>query len=170
VLDSASMVMNPLPERSIQLTTYLGNDIPNSIDLDPTAGMIALARDAHAGLINTVGVRQVGPPTGRYNCHGLVFASRRTGIPAPGVDTTGLIDRVPQDDQFARVLESEVREGDVALWRQEREVAHTGIVCYTERVPIRLIFVWSMWGGLGEFVHRIPLSPYDGTIEYWRLT
>ena len=131
--------------------------------------MIALARQAHANLIRANGVRQVGPPTGRYNCHGLVFASRRTGVPPPGVDSTGLIDRILQEDQFVRVTEANAREGDIVLWRQGGDIAHTGIVCREERVPIRVIFVWSMWGGLGEFVHRMPLSPYDGAIEYWRL-
>ena len=28
------------------------------------------------------------PPTGHYNCHGLVFAARRANIPAAGMTST----------------------------------------------------------------------------------
>src|SRR5262245_24115920 len=162
---------NPLPQRAIPLTTYLGHghDIPNHIDLDPTPGAIALARKPHTLLLAATGVRQVSQPTGRYNCHGLVFASRRTNIPPAGSDSAGLIDRILAEDQFVQVAEGQAREGDIVLWRQDREVDHTGVVCFVDQ-PIRVLWAWSMWGGLGEFVHRLPLSPYTGcTLEYWRL-
>jgi hypothetical protein len=32
-----------------------------------------------------------------------------------------------------------------------------------------VVFVWSAWGGLGEFEHRVRASPYRGMPEYWRL-
>lgn len=163
-------MINPEPGRAIALETHLGEPIPNWIDADMTLGMVAFARQQYAQLLNNAGVRQVGPSTGRYNCHGLVFASRRTNVPPAGVGSTGLIDRVLQEDQFFRVAEADAKEGDLVVWRQQDEVDHTGIVCHLERHPIRVLFVWSMWGGLGEFVHRLPLTPYnDCSIEFWRL-
>jgi len=166
-------MLNPLPQRAIPLTTYLGpgHEIPNHIDLDPTPGVIALTRKPHAALLAAIGVRRTGPPTGRYNCHGLVFASRRTNIPPAGSDSNGLIDRILADDQFAQVTEQQAQEGDIVLWRRDREVDHTGVICFVDTQPIRILWAWSMWGGLGEFVHRVPLSPYDGCVhEYWRLS
>lgn len=163
-------MINPQPGRTIPLSTYLGTDVPNSIDLDPTPGMVAFSRQQVAPLIGAVGVTQVGSPTGRYNCHGLVFGSRRTNIPPPGTDSVGLVDRILHEDQYTQVPEADTHEGDVVLWRQAGEIVHTGIVSHFERYPIRVAFVWSMWGGLGEFVHRVQQTPYQGCrVEYWRL-
>lgn len=115
---------NLLPQRAIPLTTYLGpgHEIPNHIDLDPTPGAIPVARKPHASLLAAIGVRQVGQPTGRYNCHGLVFASRRTNIPPAGSDSDGLVDRILAEDQFVQVAELQAREGDIVLWRRDCHV------------------------------------------------
>src|SRR5713101_8328906 len=82
-----NMAMNPSPKRSLDLGAYDGWPIPNEIDADPDANAIALARlGVPPGLPHQV----LGPPTGRYNCHGLVFASRRTNIPPPRMMSTTL--------------------------------------------------------------------------------
>jgi len=60
--------------------------------------------------------------------------------------------------------------GDIAVWRRgDGEVDHTGYVAHRSQDP-RVLLVWSMWGGLGEFRHPVQLSPYtDGcNVEYWR--
>src|SRR5262249_39728690 len=142
----------------------LGVNIPNSIDVDPTPGMIAFARQQYAALLATVGVSQVAAPTGRYNCHGLVFGSRRTNIPPPGEDSLALIARILHEDQYTQVHELDVREGDVAVWHQDGDIVHTGFVSHVERYPMTVIFIWSMWGGLGEFIHRVPHTPYPNCI------
>lgn len=160
--------MNPLPGREINLESYLGNAIANWIDADPAPGYVQLARQAHGILL--AAVREVGPPSGRYNCHGLVFGSRRTNIPPPGQDSADLLNQILQEDQYSLIPEDNVREGDVAVWRRAQDIDHTGIVAYVQREAPRTIFVWSMWGNLGEFFHRIGLTPYnDCTVEYWRL-
>jgi hypothetical protein len=66
----------------------------------------------------------------------------------------------------------EPQVGDVAAYRDFRgEVEHTGVVCSVERVGSQpIVRVWSMWGSLGEFVHRAEVSPYSRRIEYWRLS
>ena len=164
-------MMNPQPGRSIELQTYLKNPISNSIDVDSTAAAVNLARQPFLGLINGHGVRQVGQATGRYNCHGLTFATRRTNIPAAGYEGMGLIDRILADDQYVLVPEANTHEGDLVIWRNGKDVDHTGIIVLIDQAALlRTVFVWSMWGGLGEFVHRVPLTPYrDCAIEYWGL-
>ena len=75
--------MNPRPGRSILLQAYDGSPIANSIDADPTDQLVELAKQESRVRLILASVRPLGPPTGRYNCHGLVFASRRTNIPPP---------------------------------------------------------------------------------------
>lgn len=162
-------MLNPYPGREIPLATYTGLGIANAIDVDPAPGMVALARQAYASLLAVV--RQTGRATGRYNCHGLVFASRRTNVPPAGVEGAGLIDRILREDQFRPVAEGDVMPGDLVAWRSARDVDHTGVVCHVHQGLPRTIRVWSMWGGLGEFVHPVHASPYGGCeIEYWRLS
>lgn len=75
------------------------------------------------------------------------------------------------EDQFARVLESDAAPGDIVTWRRAEDIDHSGIVSSVETVAIRTVWVWSMWGELGEFVHRLRPTPYDDcTVEFWRLT
>jgi hypothetical protein len=163
-------VLNPNPGRSIPLATHLGHEISNSIDLDPSPGMIAFTRRGYSALLTSPTVRQVGQPTGRYNCHGLVFGSRRTNIPEAGSPTEGLVDFLLTEDQYSQVPEAEAREGDIVVWRNGTDVDHTGFVSHVQRDPFRAVFVASMWGGFGEFVHPVGQTPYpDCIIEFWRL-
>jgi len=161
--------MNPSPNRGLSLQAYDGTDVPNSIDPDPTPGQVALARQGCGMLLYAV--KQLGPATGRYNCHGLVFASRRTNIPPVGMAKVVDIDDLLQRDDCAPVS-GPPQVGDIAVYRSSRgTVEHTGYVCRLETMgTASIVFVWSMWGGLGEFEHRVDQSPYhDCSIEYWRL-
>jgi len=157
VIYSRAMV-NPNPGRSIQLATYQGTGISNSIDVDAAPGLVALAKWKLHNKIQAA-VAEVAPPTGRYNCYGMTFASRRTNVPAPGVDSTGLIDQILTEDQYVQIPPADVSEGDIVLWRLGPLVPHTGIVTHIERVGIRVIFVASKWGALGEYVHLPAISP-----------
>lgn len=111
---------------------------------------------------------RLAPPTGRYNCHGLVFASRRAHIPP--VETDVDIDEVLTRDGYRRVREGAPRVGDIVAYRLDDEIEHTGFVSRVEPLgDTPVVFVWSAWGGLGEFEHRVGVCPYRGTPEYWRL-
>ena len=166
-------MINPRPRRQLALQTYDGQDILNSIDDDISPGYIALAQDAFHGLLTMV--KQLGPPTGRYNCFGLVFASRRTNIPPIGLPDAVNIDDLLQRDRYQRVPVPQV--GDVVVYRGPRDIEHAGFVCYVDSLALDrslttapLVMVWSMWGALGEFEHPVLACPYtDCTVEYWRL-
>ena len=164
--------MNPLPERSIIVQTYEGTGIENCIDVDPDDQAIqaAWAFGGMHRLLRHGDVAQLGPPTGRYNCHGLVFGSRRTNIPPVELDDPTLVDRVLADDGFRRT--PFCRIGDVVIYRNSSgEVDHSGIVVRIDRLgDARVPRVWSAWGQLGEFEHHELLTPYqDCQVEYWRL-
>lgn len=159
--------INPIPGRSLQLHAYDGSGIPNSIEADPSPNAIALAREGNRMLL--AAVPPIAPPTGRYNCHGLVFASRRTGIPPANQPDAINLDDLLTRDRFTRVATAQV--GDVIVYRYRGVIHHTGIVNRVEEVGRELVvFIWSAWGSLGEFEHRTDLSPYHYcSIEYWRL-
>jgi len=161
--------MNPDPDRELFVQTYSGGSIPNHIDPDPSPSLVELARKGVSSLLQA-SVKNLGPPTGRYNCHGLVFASRRTNIPPVGMDDVLDIDNILGEDQYDPVSLSQV--GDIVVYRRSTgEVDHTGFVSRVDSLGSQpIVWVWSMWGGLGEFEHRVEHSPYnDCTPEFWRL-
>jgi hypothetical protein len=168
--------MNPQPGRQLDLQAYDGWSIPNHIDAEPTSGYVSLAENSPNAKILLASTRRLGPPTGRYNCHGLVFASRRTNIPPTGMSYDIDLEQLLLRDQYVRVQQPP-QVGDVIVYRGLREIEHTGFVCRIERASsggtvsvVPTVFVWSMWGGLGEFEHRAQSSPYtDCACEYWRL-
>jgi hypothetical protein len=144
-----------------------GSRILAGIGDDPSAGTVALARQqCRLVLASAIELR---PPTGRYNCHGLTFASRRANVPPVGVDVD--IEDVLRRDGYRPLDRGESPQvGDVVAYRLVDEIEHTGYVSRVEMLgQAPVVFIWSAWGGLGEFEHRVQSSPYRGTPEYWRL-
>ena len=165
----AGVAVNPNPNRTLSLQSYDGWVVPNSIDPDPSSDYVALAMRA----VNRIlGQRtQLGPPTGRYNCHGLVFASRRTNIPPINMPDAVDVDDLLGRDQY-ELVDSVPQVGDVAIYRgSNRDIVHSGFVSQIQTVgKTPVIFVWSMWGGVGEFEHQWNAHPYgDCRLECWRL-
>jgi hypothetical protein len=155
------------------LQAYDGWAIPNFIDADPAPRLAAIAKSSEKMRIMVAAAKELGPPTGRYNCHGLVFASRRTNIPPSAAPEIVNIDDLLRCDLYDRVSPPP-QIGDVIVYRGQTEIEHTGFVCRVDAISSTgaglIVFVWSMWGGLGEFEHHAHGSPYDNcAIEYWRL-
>ena len=76
----------------------------------------------------------------------------------------------------------ERRVGDIVAYRDldKKEIQHVGILSSIETMfegRSKIYFVWSMWGNLGESLHRHTECPYpfpsepptERNIEYWRL-
>lgn len=85
-----------------------------------------------------------------------------------------VIEALLRHDEYEQVPAPQV--GDVVVYRAGQDIDHTGLVCEVIITAegqglIPAVFVWSMWGSLGEFRHRVRVCPYaeDCTIEYWRL-
>jgi hypothetical protein len=163
--------MNPSPGRSIVVQTYDGQDVPNSIDLDPSPQVVEFTKfSQRRGNLVLAGARLVGPPTGRYNCHGLVFANRRSNIPPADLSRSVSIDELLARDHYQKVAKPQL--GDVVIYRtRSGSVEHTGIVSRIETVgDTEKEFVWSKWGALEECEHLALACPYaDCDLEYWRL-
>lgn len=160
--------MNPYPGRTIIVQTYTGLDIPNSIDADLDPGVIWSAKRGNP-FVGTA--TELGPATGRYNCHGLVFASRRTNIPPAGMPDAVTVDDLLVHDRYEHV-QPPVRVGDIVIYRQGNgEIEHTGLVSRIDTLGNQaVIFVRSKWGALEEYEHHERQCSYgDCRIEYWRL-
>ena len=157
-----------MPGFEWQVEAYDHTPIPNRSDPDPEARVVALARQKLRTWLTRGDVHELRGPSGRFNCHGLVFASRRTNVGTledPEFDSN--IDDLLHSDGYT--LQSAPQAGDVAVYRWNGNVEHTGFVAYVDPA-LGTVFVWSAWNSLGEFLHPEKASPFHFcTVEYWRL-
>jgi hypothetical protein len=113
-------------------------------------------------------------PCQTYNCHGLTFASRRTVI-----HSSPEIESILTDDGYVRVNWTEVKAGDIAIYRTSAalgaEIHHSGIVVSRPKVPEGTIKsspkILSKWGFSHEVIHDETYCEYveNATIEYYRI-
>ncbi|RXK86870.1 hypothetical protein [Filimonas effusa] len=111
-----------------------------------------------------------GQPTAIYNCHGMTFASKRTGI----YEEAELL-KILIDDNYVEIRElKDVLPGDIVLYYEDNKITHSGTVCRIEEsvanYDLRHIFVISKWSKHKEVVHNVNYSPYSsGLKRYWRI-
>jgi len=108
---------------------------------------------------------------GRYNCFGLVFASRRTTLSDEGA----ILAR--DDDGYHAVSDThKLIPGDIAVYTSmiTGKILHIGVVVAVTNLlssPWReSVKVQSKWGEHGEYVHDVNDVPSGcGTAtEFWR--
>lgn len=150
--------------RSLQLSTRALNYIENILDeIPPTDGGIAEA-DAFRTDFRTA-VHRPGPPSARYNCHGLTFAARRTRI---WQDES--IEQILTEDGYAQVQQADVIVGDLILYLKDGAPDHSGLVVEIGDAASGGIRVLSKWGEAHEVVHWINECPYkDCSKVFYRL-
>jgi hypothetical protein len=147
----------------IRLQTARGTEIQNG----PYEGISRLDENLFQSLVTAGRTVRRGPSL-KYNCHGLTFAARRTGIfDAPFVSlvlTEDGYEEIPNDDA--------VLPGDVVVYySDDGDPSHSGIVL--ERKTAHGLFdpfVVSKFGKGHEFVHRLWDVPnvYGRNIKYYR--
>lgn len=103
----------------------------------------------------------------RFNCHGLTFASRRTGI----FDSAAL-KLILCDDGYEEVPKDQVKAGDVIMYYSaDGDFEHSGLVVEpprTERLGVAL--VRSKWGKARELIHWGNRCPYESSnVKYFRI-
>ncbi|MCG2577631.1 hypothetical protein LZ012_11570 [Dechloromonas sp. XY25] len=156
------MIILPGQGKSIPLATSKGNPIENEQNDAVTA------EDEHWDgkfAARHLSAKPRGSMSGRYNCHGLVFASRRTRI----FSYTELT-KILSDDNYIEIAMSQVLEGDIILYYENNEVVHSGIVVNPPcAANLWNPMVFSKWGSGREFVHRGNDCPYTFNVKYIRL-
>lgn len=152
---------------SIPLADRWGRAIPNC--QDPPLDPLRLQQCAERTHQQYPIAQMRHLPTGQYNAHGLVFAQRRTGLLEPAE-----VRAILRDEGYREVRLRETQAGDVVLYLDGEEIAHSGIVLAVEtdrrRVGGLVARVLSKWGGDGEYVHYADQCPYvvhGERITYW---
>lgn len=147
--------------------TSKGNPIHNSQDLSAlTPAEIRTRLDSFRRRFPSASPRNTRP-TGIYNCHGRVFAASRTGI-----YETAALRLILRDDGYRRVLAHQTQPGDIVLYVDESgDIEHSAILITPARNNLtQLDQVVSKWGNFLEYVHELPICPYDyAAIEFWRI-
>ena len=119
--------LGPDKPQTLALQTRKGGVISNS--MNPTEMYVgvhnkiaALRTEYHEATHRNVG------PSARYNCHGLTFAARRTGISDPAQ-----VQKIILDDGYTELPMSEAPSaGDIAIYREDGDIIHSGIVIGTK--------------------------------------
>jgi hypothetical protein len=104
-------------------------------------------------------------PSSMYNCHGLTFAARRTGI-----NKHDHVKQILAEDDYKPIGSgSPIFAGDVAIYLEKSEIVHSGIVAWVCK-KTGDIWILSKWGEYHEAIHRPLNCPYPQcTVNYYRL-
>lgn len=108
------------------------------------------------------------PPTARYNCHGLTFAARRTGI----YETETILQILEEDEYDEIKNQNKIMPGDIIIYYSETgDIEHSGIIItppLTESLGVPK--VCSKWGKYAELIHWANQCPYDfSRAKYYRI-
>jgi hypothetical protein len=153
---------------SLGLDTRQRNHIDNSLDRsDPIPRAVQHANNLRQQYRDAK--HRPTLPCSTYNCHGLTFASRRTGI-----SDSAVLQIILTDDGYERIDDRRaLTPGDVALYRNptNNDFEHSGVVVDADpRDPLRLRIL-SKWGSAHEVIHAIGDCPYDASrVIFYRIT
>ncbi|MBA7578947.1 hypothetical protein ES708_20813 [subsurface metagenome] len=105
-------------------------------------------------------------PNPIYNCHGLVFASGRTGI----TDNNAL-QTILEEDSYIEVVKDEILPGDIIIYYNDvGDMVHSGIVISKPARMELVPQVVSKWGKYKEMIHSANDCPYTFfNHRYYRL-
>lgn len=157
------MVISQGPnEKSIIMQTKIGRDIPNSQSHEISAfernQYSRIDKDFHYIKFRT-------NPNPIYNCHGLIFASRRTGI-----SDNEALHHILDDDGYAEIEEGDVIPGDTILYfSTDGDIEHSGVVVSKPDKQLRIPDVLSKWGKYKEVIHAANNCPYTFNVKYYRV-
>ena len=142
----------PDAPQKLALQTRRGGAIENLMNpAEPYAGVHKQVEDLKVRYGQAIH-RDVGPSF-RYNCHGLTFAARRTGISDPAQ-----VQQILNDDGYRRLELGEApTPGDIAIYWEQGDIVHSGVVVgQRDQTPL----VLGKWGDCHEAVHPVYHCPY----------
>ena len=148
----------------IVIQTRTGRDIFNAQSFEISAseeGGFKYYRQKYSRAIFRSGVVPV------YNCHGLTFGSRRSGIP-----DTSEVNHILHDDKYDNVQLADVLPGDIILYisAEDNDIEHSGMVISKPEEPFYVPWVLSKWGRGAEVIHWANHCPYDFSLaKYYRI-
>lgn len=149
-------------EESIRLETRKGNEIENSqatdIDRLEISHFYAVIKK-HPRAIQRVGLMPL------YNCHGMTFACKRTGI-----SDNYTINLILEDDNYKEIAKENIMAGDIVLYISENgDYEHSGIIVSEPDKHTPFPRVVSKWGRGPEMIHYLHDCPYSSVfVKYFR--
>lgn len=102
-----------------------------------------------------------------YNCHGLTFASRRTGV----FENT-VLEQILKEDHYMEIDRNNVLAGDVILYYgEDGDIEHSGVVIEPPiEEKLNVPKVYSKWGKYAEVIHLANNCPYNfSEVRYFRV-
>jgi hypothetical protein len=152
-------------QQSIHFETREGNPIANSQSPDIASSQRNQFPRLHQEYSDAI-LRS--EPSGYYNCHGLVFASRRAEITEPKE-----VIRILNEDCYVEIQPRKVLPGDIILYfSSDGDIEHSGIV--VSKPEARFYYVpevVSKWGAWREVIHQATRCPYSfERLRYFRVT
>lgn len=149
-------------DSSIITQTSKGNNIPNSQCHECTNWERQQYPDLNKKFAQAT-FRTEPNPT--YNCHGLVFASRRTSI-----DLSLAVNIILKDDGYIPIEKDKVLPGDIILYYDKTgDIEHSGVVLAWDNL-MNIPLVLSKWGKYKEVVHYAHYCPYNfPNVRYFRM-
>lgn len=107
-------------------------------------------------------------PNPQYNCHGMTFGSRRTGV-----FEDEEITKILSHDEYLEIPATDVKHGDVILYfGQSGDVQHSGfVVSGPMGLVLSVPYVVSKWGKGGQYVHIANDCPYPySNVKFYRIS
>jgi hypothetical protein len=163
--DPMATIITPLSPTQLALDSIESKQIDNERlqEISPYEANTFRKFDTEYGL----GIERRSGPTPFYNCHGMTFASRRTGI-----FESDTIRQILMEDGYVEVTKENVLAGDVILYFDGTgDFEHSGIVISPPRPDNLFVpLVCSKWGKYAELLHQGNNCPYNfGNVKYYRL-
>jgi hypothetical protein len=147
----------------LDLSTRRKTRIVNRLDRSASAEGFRQAVSDYKKEFSQAVHRDVGP-CATFNCHGLTFGSRRTWI--SGSDQ---IQTILDEDDYATVDAKAALPGDIAIYKKDGQIEHSGIVVEQGGV-LKQPRILSKWAHLHEVIHLPNECPYyDMAITYHRI-
>jgi hypothetical protein len=151
---------------SIGLATREGNYIPNERRLEQSPARLKEAARLWQDKYPSIKLRSL---SAKYNCMGLIFASRRTWV-----DPKFLYD-ILREDEYKRIdNKNDAAMGDVVVYQnKQKKVAHVALIADVKidvANAVKKLTLISQWGCDGEYVHLVDETPevlFGKVAEYW---
>ena len=156
---------NGATETSITLQTRKGTEIPNTQINEYSAVELNSFPQIER---NHPAAKFRKPPIPYYNCHGLTFASKRTGI-----SDNQSLRTILDEDGYSEIKNiDEVLPGDIILYyTEDGDIEHSGVVVSEPDKHLKIPMVVSKWGKYKEVIHSANDSPYSWpNVKYYRVT
>jgi len=106
-------------------------------------------------------------PNPRFNCHGMTFGSRRTGI-----FDSEVLAKVLREDGYEEIPTERVKPGDVIVYyNRDGDCEHSGLVVESPRPEtLNVPKVRSKWAKYRELIHVGNQCPYSfEDVRYYRV-